>query len=75
MAKRLGNFLIFCGLICLVIFFTSNAFVFDDAVYFFGGVSFLSLGLIFKRGARQRELEKKKGRWWRKKKNREEIYD
>jgi hypothetical protein len=58
-----------------VIFFTSNAFVFDDAVYFFGGVSLISLGLILKRGARQRELKKKRGRWWRKKKNQEVIYD
>jgi hypothetical protein len=58
-----------------VIFFTSNAFVFDDLVYFFGGVSLISLGLLLRRGARQRELKKKRGRWWRKKKNQEVIYD
>jgi hypothetical protein len=75
MKKRLGNFFIFCGLICLVIFFTSNAFILDDAVYFFGGISFTSLGLLLKRSSRRKE--KKKRRWWRRrdKSDQEEIYD
>ena len=62
MRKRLGNFFIFCGLICLVLFFTSNAFVLDEGVYFFGGISLLSLGLLLRRGARRRGRRRRRRR-------------
>jgi len=75
MGKRLGNFLIFCGLICLVIFFTSNALILDDAVFFFCGVSLISLGLLLRRGARRREKNKRKGKKRRDKIDQNEIYD
>jgi len=74
MKKRLGNFFIFCGLICLVIFFTSNAFILDDAVFFFAGISLSSLGLLLKRSSRRKNKKKKRG-WRREKIDQEEIYD
>ena len=51
--------MILCGLICLVVFFTSSAFILDDAIFFFAGISFISLGLLLKRGARRKEKEKR----------------
>ena len=75
MRKRLGNFLLLCGLICLVIFFTSNAIFLDDAVFFFGGVSLISLGLLLKRRARRKEQEKKTRRSRRDKSDLDDAYD
>jgi hypothetical protein len=58
MINRLGNFLLLCGLVCLVMFFSSFSFGLDYAVLFFGGIGSLTLGFLLKRGAR-----KKKKRW------------
>jgi hypothetical protein len=75
MKKRLGNFFLLCGLICLVLFFTSSAFILDDAIFFFAGISFSSLGLLFKRSARKKKKKAKRWRRSRDKADQEEIYD
>lgn len=75
MKKRLGNFSILAGLICLVIFFTSNAFILDEGVFFFGGVSLLSLGLLLKRSARRKEQEIKRRSRKGEESRRDEFYD
>jgi hypothetical protein len=64
MINRLGNFLLLCGLVCLVMFFSSFSFGLDYAVLLFGGIGSLSLGFLLKRGSR-----KKKKRWLGRKKN------
>lgn len=75
MKKRLGNFLILCGLICLVLFFTSNAFILDDAVFFFAGISLTSLGLLLKRAARRKVKEARRRERRRDKPAEDEFYD
>jgi hypothetical protein len=62
MRNRLGNFLLLCGLVCLVIFFSSSSFELDYLIYLFGGIGLISLGFLLKRTAHKR----KRG-FWRKK--------
>jgi Kef-type K+ transport system membrane component KefB len=75
MKKRLGNFLLLCGLICLVLFFTSNAFILDEAIFLFGGVSLSSLGLLLKRGSRRKKKRRRKKRRDRDQQDQEGVYD
>ncbi len=51
MIRRLGNFFVLAGLICLVIFFTSSAFILDEAWFFLGGVGFAAFGLLLRRAS------------------------
>ena len=60
MRNRLGNFLLLCGLVCLVIFFATSSFELEYLIYLFGGTGLISLGFLIKRGNR-----KKKRRFWR----------
>ena len=76
MKKRLGNFFVLCGLICLVIFFTSSSFVLDSAIFFFWGIGLTSLGLLLKRSSRsRRDKGKRRGRKAREKQDQDEQYD
>jgi cell division protein FtsW (lipid II flippase) len=62
MKRRLGSFFLLCGLICLVIFFSSSSF--DYLFFFFGGMGFISLGFLLKRSSKSRRenrFRKKKG--------------
>ena len=65
MIRRLGNFSILIGLICLVIFFTSSAFIFEDAWFLLAGLGFVSFGLLLRRASYPR-----KGRPGKKRRNR-----
>ena len=65
MIRRLGNFSILIGLICLVIFFTSSAFIFEDAWFLLTGLGFVSFGLL-----RRRASYPRRGRPGKKKRNR-----
>ena len=51
MIKRLGNFFVLSGLICLVIFFTSSAFILDEAWFLVSGSGFSSFGLLLRRAS------------------------
>jgi len=62
MKKRLGNFSLLSGLICLVIFFSSSSFGLDYAYFFFGGICLLAFGFLLKRGSR---LKKERRGWFR----------
>jgi len=73
MKKRLGNFFLLVGLICLVIFFTSSAFIFEDAWFFIGGLGFSSLGMLIRRSAYSRRDRKKKSR--RKRRREKDLED
>ena len=55
MINRLGNFLLLCGMVCLVMFFSSISFGLDYVVLLFGGIGSLSLGLLLKRGTRKKK--------------------
>ena len=65
MIRRLGNFSILIGLISLVIFFTSSAFIFEDAWFLLAGLGFTSFGLLLRRA-----FYSKRGRRSKKKRNR-----
>jgi len=65
MIRRLGKFSILIGLICLVIFFTSSAFLFEDAWFLLAGLGFTSFGLLLRRASHS-----KKSRRSKKKRNR-----
>jgi len=65
MIRRLGNFSVLCGLICLVIFFTSSAFLFEDAWFLLAGLGFTSFGLLLRRASlskKDRRNKKKRNR-------------
>lgn len=65
MIRRLGNFFVLAGLICLVIFFTSSAFVFEDAWFLLVGIGSTSFGLLLRRASfpkRGRRKKKKRNR-------------
>ena len=49
MAKKLGNFSLLFGTLCLVIFFTSSAFLVDPTWFLVGGIGLVALGLLIKR--------------------------
>ncbi len=60
MIRRLGNFSILTGLICLVIFFTSSAFIFEDAWFLLTGLGFTSFGLLLRRTSRKKKDRRRK---------------
>jgi|GEM_PF-1910817 len=62
MIKRLGNFLLLIGLLCLVVFFTSNTFILDASWFFLAGLGSTTLGLLLKRGRRQKKDRRRKKR-------------
>ncbi len=62
MIKKLGNFFLLIGLLSLVVFFTSNTFMLDAAWFFLGGLGFTTLGLLLKRGRRNRKDRRGKKR-------------
>lgn len=68
MIRRLGNFAVLTGLICLVIFFTSSAFMIEDAWFLLAGLGFMSFGLLLRRtssskkGRRARKRNQKQDR-------------
>jgi hypothetical protein len=69
MIKRMGNFFVLVGLICFTIFFTSSAFIFEDAWFLLGGIGFTSFGLLLRRASyprRDRQKRKKRKRRWEK---------
>ncbi len=70
MIKRLGNFFVLAGLICLVIFFTSSAFLFEDAWFLLGGIGCTSFGLLLRRASHsRRDRQKRKNRRHRREKD------
>jgi uncharacterized membrane protein YbhN (UPF0104 family) len=65
MIRRLGNFSVLIGLICLVIFFTSSTFIFEDAWFLLAGLGFTSFGLLLRRAfysKKDRRSKKKRKR-------------
>lgn len=58
MAKKLGNFSLLFGTLCLVIFFTSSAFLVDPTWFLVGGIGLIAMGLLIKR---RRKLKKNRG--------------
>lgn len=59
MVKRLGNFFLLIGLLCLALFFSSSAFLVDQAWFLLGGIGLTALGLLIKR---RKKLTKKSRR-------------
>jgi hypothetical protein len=65
MIRRLGNFSVLIGLICLVIFFSSSSFIFEDAWFLLAGLGFTSFGLLLRRASyskKDRRNKKKRKR-------------
>jgi hypothetical protein len=62
MKKRLGNFSLLSGLICLVIFFSSSSFGLEYSYFLFGGFCLTALGFLLKRGSRS---NREKRGWFR----------
>jgi hypothetical protein len=62
MIKRLGNFFLLIGLLCLVVFFTSNTFILDASWFFLGGLGLTTLGLLLKRGKRNKKDRRREKR-------------
>jgi uncharacterized membrane protein YbhN (UPF0104 family) len=65
MIRRLENFSVLIGLICLVIFFTSSTFIFEDAWFLLAGLGFTSFGLLLRRSfysKKDRRSKKKRKR-------------
>ena len=65
MIRRMGKFSILIGLICLVIFFSSSAFIFEDAWFLLAGLGFTPFGLLLRRvsySKRKHRKKKKRGR-------------
>jgi hypothetical protein len=69
MAKKLGNFFALSGILCLVIFFSSSAFIVDQVWFLLGGLGFTSLGLLLRR---RKKLKRKRKRRLKRRK-REEV--
>ena len=73
MIRRLGNFFILAGLICLVIFFTSSAFILDEAWFLLGGLALLAFGLLLRRASfSKRKWRKNKWRGRRRDEDRDD---
>jgi uncharacterized membrane protein len=66
MIRRLGNFFILSGLICLVIFFTSSAFILDEAWFLLSGLGLLAFGLLLRRASFSKRKRRAKRRRRRK---------
>lgn len=49
MIKKLGNYSLVIGLLCQVIFFSSSAFLVDQAWFLVAGIGFITLGVLIKR--------------------------
>lgn len=49
MVKKLGNFCLLTGFLCLVLFFSSSSFMVDQVWFLLGGLGLTSLGLLLKR--------------------------
>lgn len=62
MVKKLGNFWVLVGLVCLVLFFSSSHFLVDQAWFLIGGLGFTSLGLLLKRRSRRKRRRRKKSK-------------
>jgi LPXTG-motif cell wall-anchored protein len=71
MVKKLGNFCLLIGFLCLVIFFTSSSFLVDQAWFLLGGLGFTSLGLLLKRRKNIKKARKRRLR--RSRREQEEI--
>jgi hypothetical protein len=62
MIRRLGKFFVLTGLICLVIFFTSSAFLFEDGWFLVAGVGFTSFGILLRRASYSKKDRRKKNK-------------
>ena len=62
MIRRLGNFSVLIGLVCLAIFFTSSTFIFEDAWFLLAGLGFTSFGLLLRRASYSKKDRRKKKR-------------
>ena len=71
MKKRLGNFFLLIGLICLVIFFSSSSFGLDRVYFFLGGICLCSFGFLLKKDASPRRDK----RGWFGRRSREKFID
>ena len=60
MVKKLGNFCLLTGLLCLVIFFSSSSFMVDQAWFLVGGLGLTSLGLLLKRRKKVKKDRRRK---------------
>jgi hypothetical protein len=72
MKKRLGNFSLLNGLVCLVIFFSSSSFGLDYAYFLFGGICLTALGFLLKRSSRS---NRKKRGWFRRRSRENPVVD
>ncbi len=72
MIRRLGNFSVLAGLISLVIFFTSSAFILDEAWFLLAGLGFTSFGLLLRRASIPRRRRRSRIRRRRKREIEEE---
>ena len=71
MKKRLGNFFLLIGLICLVIFFSSSSFGLDRVYFFLGGIFLCSFGFLLKKDSKP----KRDKRGWFGRRSREKTLD
>lgn len=71
MKKRLGNFFLLIGLICLVIFFSSSSFGLDRVYFFLGGICLSSFGFLLKKDSKP----KRDKRGWFGRRSREKTLD
>jgi hypothetical protein len=62
MIRRLGNFFLLTGLVCLVIAFSSSVFIFSDASFLVVGAGSTGLGLLLRRFSSPRNKRRKKKR-------------
>jgi len=62
MIRRLGNFFVLTGLISLVIFFTSSAFLFEDGWFLVAGIGLCSFGLLLRRASYSKKDRRKKNK-------------
>jgi hypothetical protein len=65
MIRRLGNFSVLTGLICLVIFFTSSAFMIEDAWFLLAGLGFTSFGLLLRRASSSKNGRRVRKKNWK----------
>ena len=72
MIKKLGNYSLLIGFFCLLIFFSSSAFLVDQAWFLLGGIGFIALGLLISR-RRKLKSDRKNKFHLRRRRNREEY--
>ena len=73
MIKKLGNYSLLIGLLCLVIFFSSSTFLVDEAWFLVGGIGLTALGLLIKRRRKMKRGRKNTIR--RKRRSKYEVID